>query len=171
MRPGGKATLWALAALLTLSGPARAEPTESQRFFAERLIEDPGTAEHVRDLLGKGGFVDERVRFTDLTGDGRSDALVRVHSGGAEGVVAIYIFSTEGADELRAVFRSESLSRAVTRIRKGRVSYRYARYSPTDPICCPSRIGESRLRWQRKRERFVVAKRVQVHPKPDAGSR
>ena len=84
--------------------------------------------------------------FRDLTGDKRDDAVVRVHSGGAAGVVAVYVFSTANrkSGKLRAVFRSESLMRASTRVLKGVASYRTARYDPGDELCCPARSPSRR---------------------------
>lgn len=169
----GTAVVGALAALVVAAPLASAEPTQSQQFFRERLLEDGRTSSAIKDLLreGGGGFVDRRVVFEDLTGDDKADAVVRVQSGGAAGIVAVYVFSTAGADELRAVFRSQSLTRASTRVRDGRVSYRYARFAPGDELCCPSRIDESRLRWRPRQERFVVVKRVQVEPAPEPAAR
>jgi hypothetical protein len=162
------AVVGALAALVAAAPLARAEPSQSQEFFREKLLQDGRTSREIKDLLGEGGggFVDRRITFKDLTGDDKADAVVRVQSAGAAGIVAVYVFSTAGADELRAVFRSQSLTRASTRVRAGRVSYRYARFAPGDELCCPSRIDESRLRWRPRKERFVVVKRVQVHPEP-----
>jgi len=163
----GTACILALAALMVAVPFAGAQQSRSQQFFTERLLEDRRTSSAIKDLLRSGGFVDEKIVFKDLTGDRKADAVVRVQSGGAAGIVAVYVFSTAGADELRAVFRSQSLERATTRVRDGKVSYRYARYSPGDELCCPSRIEESRLRWRAEQKRFVVAERVQVHPPPE----
>ena len=160
----GAAPFLVLAALLLAVPAATAEPTASQRFFTEKLLGDARTSAEIRELLRSGGFVDPRIKFADLNGDARDDAVVRVHSGGAAGMVAVYVFSTAGAEELRAVFRSQSLTRASTRVRKGVASYRYARYEPTDQLCCPSRTVEARLRWRAKQGRFVVAERVPVDP-------
>ena len=62
--------------------------------------------------------MNDRVKFSDLTGDGRADAVVMIASGGAAGNVAVYVFSTEGlaADaDLRAVYRGEGLYRGGDR--------------------------------------------------------
>jgi hypothetical protein len=158
--------LVALAALVSPAA-AQAQGGGSQAFFTAKLLEDRRTIAPIKDLLRTGGFVDRRVVFRDVTGDGRSDAVVRVQSGGAAGVVAVYVFSTHGAGELRAVFRAQRLMRASTRIARGRLAVSYARYGPTDPLSAPARIDEARLRWDRRRKRLVVAQRVRVHPPPD----
>lgn len=163
------ATAAALAGAVSL---AIAEPTPSQRFFADRLLAHPDVADRVKDLLRSGGgFVDRRTTFRDLTGDGKDDAVVRVQSGGAAGAIAVYVLSTdtkEQSTELQPVFRSEKLVRASAAISDtGAVTYRYARYSPGDELCCPARVGETTLRWVPAEKRFrVSARRVMPGPEP-----
>jgi hypothetical protein len=163
----------ALLALLAATAPARAEPTPSQKFFTERLLADSRTSKAIKDLLRDGGgFVDGSVVFRDLTRDKRDDAVVRVHSGGAAGVVAVYVFSTDtrrsGAG-LRAVFRSQRLLRASTQVSKGVMSYRTANYAPADELCCPSQLIETSLRWISKTRSFRIGRRRTLTPPPQAG--
>jgi hypothetical protein len=155
----------AAVALLAPAG-ASAERSPTQRFFTERLLNDEGTSKEIAGLLRTGeAFVDRQVRFRDLTGDDKTDAVVRVQSGGAEGAIALYVFSTdtgEKGNELRVVFRSQALLRAETRIRRGVLRYRSARYQPGDELCCPSKLAESRTRWQKRRHRLKVVERREV---------
>jgi hypothetical protein len=158
----------AVAALLA-AGPAPAQKTQPQRFFEQRLLDDRETSRTIKDLLRRGGgFVDRSVVFRDLNRDRREDAVVRVHSGGEAGVVAVYVFSSAKGEGLQAVFRSESLTRASTRVSRGVLSYRTARYEPDDELCCPARLAESTLAWDRRRERFRVASRREIVPEPQA---
>ena len=55
--------------------------------------------------------------FADLTGDGKSDAVVTVENGGAAGAVAAYVLTAEGSDSgaLRVAFRNQSLYRGRVR--------------------------------------------------------
>ena len=158
----------AVLALLASAAPAGASQSTTQQFFKARLIADRHTSREIRDLLGTGrGFVDRAVKFRDLTGDGKADAVVRVQSGGVLGAVALYVFSTDagrGNTRLRVVFRSQKLYRAETRIRQGVLRYRSARALPGDEPCCPSRETESRLRWRELRRRFEVVERRDVAP-------
>ena len=164
----------ALATMLTAlwgAAPASAQKTQSQTFFEQRLLADGLTSKPIKELLRSGGgFVDRRVVFRDLTGDKRDDAVVRVHSGGAAGVVAVYVFSTANrkGGKLRAIFRSQNLMRASTRVLKGVVSYRTSRYDPYDELCCPARITQSTLEWNRDERRMRVAERVTFVPPPVA---
>jgi len=162
----GAATLLAAAALGLLAAPAGAEQTATQQFFAARIIEDDGTSREVRDLLrSRSGFVDRRVTCRGLTGGDTRDAVVRVQSGGAAGVVALYVLSTDTGrrrSELKVVFRSQELLQAETRIRDGVLRYRSARPQPGDELCCPSRLAETRLRWRERRHRLTVAERREI---------
>jgi hypothetical protein len=164
----------ALATLLALvwgAAPASAQKTQTQTFFEQRLLNDRLTTKAIKTLLrSEGGFVDRGVVFRDLTGDKRDDAVVRVHSGGAAGVVAVYVFSTANrkGGKLRAIFRSQSLMRASTRVLKGVVSYRTSRYEPGDELCCPARLTQSTLEWDGDERRMRVRERVTFVPPPEA---
>jgi hypothetical protein len=164
----------ALATLLALvwgAAPASAQKTQTQTFFEQRLLNDRLTTKAIKTLLrSEGGFVDRRVVFRDLTGDKRDDAVVRVHSGGAAGVVAVYVFSTANrkGGKLRAIFRTQKLMRASTRVLKGVLSYRTSRYDPGDELCCPARLTQSTLAWNRDERRMRVSERVTFVPPPEA---
>jgi hypothetical protein len=163
-----------LAALLTVllgAVPAAAQKNASQQFFEQRLLADRLTSDAIKTLLRSGGgFVDRKVVFRDLTGDKRDDAVVRVHSGGAAGVVAVYVFSTANrkGGRLRVIFRSQSLMRASTRVLKGVASYRTSRYEPGDELCCPARLTQSTLAWNARERRMRVSERVTFAPPPTA---
>jgi hypothetical protein len=160
----------AVLATWCAAGTASAKDA-TQLFFEQRLLADRQTSSEIKTLLRSGGgFVDKGVVFRDVTGDERDDALVRVHSGGAAGVVAVYVFSTANrkGGKLRAIFRSQSLMRASTRVLKGVVSYRTSRYEPGDELCCPSRITQSTLAWVREERRMRVKERVTFQPPPEA---
>ena len=164
------AALAATLFVLCLPSPAVAKDA-TQRFFEARLLQDRLTSSAIKTLLRSGGgFVDKGVVFRDLTGDKRQDAVVRVHSGGVAGVVAVYVFSTANrkGGRLRAVFRSQSLMRASTRVLKGVVSYRTARYEPGDELCCPTHLTQSTLGWDDDERRFRVRERVTFEPPPEA---
>jgi hypothetical protein len=164
------ATALALAAtgLALAAAPAPAAQTATQRFFAERLQADKDTSKEVKDLLRTHeGFVDRSPTFKDLTGDDRADAVVRVQSGGADGAVALYVFSTDTGVKnsgLKVLFRSQELRRAQTRVRDGVLRYRSARPQPGDELCCPTAASETRLRWRERLHKFTVAERREVAP-------
>ena len=152
----------AAAALLATTVPAgaAAAPTRSQTFFAERLLQERKVAPAVKELLRSGGgFVDRRIAFRDLTGDDRDDAVVRVNTGGADGVVAVYVLSTDVArpdGALRVVHRAQRLRRGWARAAGGVLSVRTSRYVTGEDPCCPSETIEREYRWVPDRHRFEV---------------
>jgi hypothetical protein len=156
----------------TLSAPAAAlAKDQTQQFFEQRLVADKRTSKTIKALLQSGGgFVDKSVVFRDVTGDKRDDAIVRVNSGGADGAVAVYVFSTANkkGGKLKAIFRSQRLIRASTRVRKGIVTYQTARYEPADELCCPSQVTESTLGWDKATRRMKVVRRETFAPPPEA---
>jgi hypothetical protein len=159
------------AALLGWVGTdSAAAKDQTQQFFEQRLLADKKTSKTIKELLQRGGFVDKRVAFKDVTGDKRDDAIVRVNSGGANGAVAVYVFSTANkkGGKLKAIFRSQKLMRASTRVRKGVVTYQTARYEPGDELCCPSHVTESTLGWDKAKRRMKVVKRETFVPPPEA---
>jgi hypothetical protein len=164
-----------VAAALAVAAPAAAAPlhadareTAPQRFFREKLLDDRAVSRDVKTRLRKGGFVDRNVMFSDLTGEGRDDAVVLVHSGGSAGRIALFVFSAgrEG-EELEIVYRNQRLYRASARVVPGggnvlaRLAYRVPEYAAGDELCCPAAERETELRWSTRRERFgVVARRT-----------
>jgi hypothetical protein len=128
---------------------AHAAPTDSQKVFTQKLIDDPKTSSGVKKLLqAKTAIVDPRSGFLDVTGDGRQDALVLVSTGGAAGAIGLYVFSTHGQDaddnatSLKVVFRLQSLYDASLRINGTTVSVLEPRWSKGDDLCCPKKLRE-----------------------------
>ena len=140
--------------------PTAARPGEnpSQTLFRGLLLADAKTSPTVRGLLRDGGFVNPNIRFADLTGDGKLDAVVRVGSGGTAGDVALYVFSAdrEPNGRLRPVYRAQSLFRAAVVLKGPRLFYRVPRYQPGDQLCCPPRLLERALAWSARTRHFRV---------------
>jgi hypothetical protein len=136
---------------LLLSVGSTAEPSKSQQLFRKMLLDDPKTTTAIKRLLReRGGFVAPAIEFADLTGDGRSDAVVLVDTGGAAGAVALYVFSTDGEDAdspLRVVYRSQQLYRASAAIVDATLVLRTPRFVEGDELCCPAKILERVYAW------------------------
>jgi len=150
--PVALATLALTAAAVLLSSAASpAVPSKSQELFKKTLLDDDKTTAAVKQLLREGGgFVAPEIVFSDLTGDGRSDALVLVETGGLAGAVALYVLSTDGkpADsDLRAVYRSQRLYRASVVPTAATLILRTPRFGAGDDVCCPARIVERVYAW------------------------
>ena len=143
--------LVALAATLLVTGGSSAAPTKSQALFEKTLLADDKTTSDVKDLLTDGGgFVAPDITFEDLTGDGRSDAIVLVDTGGVAGAVALYVFSTDGESEdsdLRVVYRSQRLYRVSTEVADAALIVRTPRFAEGDDVCCPAKVVERTYTW------------------------
>jgi hypothetical protein len=139
------------AAALVVTSGSSGEPTKSQELFKKTLLADPKTTSEIKELLSnRGGIVAPEITFADLTGDGRSDAIVLVDTGGVAGAVAMYVFSTHGEAEesdLRAVYRSQRLYRASTRVVDATLFVRTPRFVEGDDICCPAKIVRREYVW------------------------
>jgi hypothetical protein len=144
------ALLLAVAVALLITGGSSAAPSKSQSLFKKTLLADPKTTTAVKDLLRNGGIVAPDIAFADLTGDGRSDAVVLVDTGGVAGAVALYVFSTDGEAEesaLRAVYRSQRLYRASAEIADAKLIVRTPRFTEGDDVCCPAKVVERSYAW------------------------
>jgi hypothetical protein len=119
----------------------------------------------VKVTLKKGGFVDQQILFADLTGEGKDDAVVSVDSGGASGVIALYVFSAGSGTDLKIVYRNQRLYRAGARINPGpALVYSLPQYKAGDELCCPAAYRETELKWSAKTKRFGIAQRRTVSP-------
>lgn len=156
----------AVAAAL-VAGAFADKPTQPQTFFRDLLLKDSGTTTAVKRLLRTGeGFTDAVPAFADLTGDGREDAIVLVHTAGAADAVAAYLFSTHGAADpesatLRAVFRSQTLYRAQARERTGALLVESPVWKAGDDLCCPGKMSRSEYTWSEEAKRMVRRSRTE----------
>jgi len=170
----------ALALLLCVAAPAlpaAAEQTPGQKLFRKRLLNDRGVKPEIKRVLRNGGFVDRDIRFGDLTGDGKSDALVLVNEGGSAGRIALYVYSSHpprnddggGGDELRIRYKNQNLYRARAKLKQtsakrpnGAVVYKTPVYDPGDELNDPGAMEVVEVRWRPRRSRFGVHSRRTV---------
>ena len=164
----------ALAVLLCVVGPAvpaAAEQTDAQKLFRKRLLNDREVKPEIKRVLRNGGFVDRDIRFGDLTGDGKSDALVLVNQGGSAGRIALFVYSAHpprdndggGGDMLRIRYKNQNLYRAraslkqpSTRRPQGAVVYSTPVYDPGDELSDPGARKVVEVRWRPRKSRFGV---------------
>jgi hypothetical protein len=150
---------------LLLAAPAAAKLTAPQKLFRQKLLDSNEVTHSVKVTLKKGGFVDRDILFADLTGEGKDDAVVQVDSGGASGVVALYVFSAGSGSDLKIVYRNQRLYRGDARINPGpALVYSQPLWGNGDELCCPPAYRETELKWNAKTKRFGVAKRRTVPP-------
>jgi hypothetical protein len=147
------ALVLAVFVALLATGGSSAAPTKSQALFKKTLLADEKTTSAIKTLLQEGGgIVAPDITFADLTGDGRSDAVVLVDTGGVAGAVALYVFSTHGEAEesdLRAVYRSQRLYRASVEVSDSALILRTPRFRQGDDVCCPAKLVQRTYAWSR----------------------
>jgi hypothetical protein len=160
-----------LAFVAVPAAPAAADQTAAQKLFRKRLLNDRTVSKEVKRVLRNGGFVDRDIRFGDLTGDGKSDALILVNEGGSGGRIALYVYSSHkprsgdggGGDELRIRFRRQSLYRARASLKRasanrphGAIVFKTPVYDPGDELSDPGATRVSEVRWRPRRNGFRV---------------
>jgi hypothetical protein len=157
MRRG--AALALTLAVMAPAGPAAAQTATGtpQALFTRMILQDAKAAKEIRDALkAHHVFVDPDVTFTELTGDGRQDAIVRVDSGGAAGTIAVYVFSADGGKKLRPVYRSQRLYRALVSTQGTTLLVRTPQYGAADDLCCPPAFTQRSLTWSAGAHRLVL---------------
>ena len=149
----------ALLVLLAFPAPAAAQTAPPQQtpqeFFEHAIVQDAGTTPTIRALLQTdAAFV--APSFADLTGDGRTDAVVQVRIPGAAGTVAVYALSTDGTSDghLRTVFRSQALYRATVAVTSATLVLTVPRYAPGDQVCCPAAHERRTYAWDARTHRL-----------------
>lgn len=139
--------------LAMLGAGAVAEPSAPQELFRTTLLDDPSTTPAVkRELNTRAGIIAPEIQFADLTGDGRSDAIVFVETGGVGGAVALYVLSTDGKDAtspLRVVYRSQQLYAASATVSGATLVLHTPRFVEGDDVCCPDKLVERVYTWSK----------------------
>jgi hypothetical protein len=136
---------------------ARVQQQTPQALFRGVLLADAGTASGVKRLLStNAGFVSPAPVFADLTGDGKSDAVVTVENGGAAGAVAAYVLTAEGSakGDLRVAFRSQSLYQGRVRVSGPTLTVILPQYQRGDDVCCPRHAIERDYAWDASAKAF-----------------
>jgi hypothetical protein len=154
----GAALALALAAMAP-AGPAAAQTATGtpQALFTRMILKDAKASKEIRDALrARRVFVDKDVTFAELTGDGRQDAIARVDSGGAGGTIAVYVFSADGGKQLRPVYRSQRLYRALVSTEGSTLLIRTPQYGAADDLCCPPNFTQRSLTWSAKAKRMLL---------------
>ncbi len=150
-----------------LASSSDARQTTAQKSFRTILLGDSEVDPAVKLLLREGGFVERRIVFADLTGEGKSDALVFVNSGAISGTVASYVLSSERGRELHVVHIDESGYRVNARIAQtAGTAPRLILEDPTfaggDPPCCARLLVRRTYEWNSRAREFKLKTRKRV---------
>jgi hypothetical protein len=147
-----------VCACLLAGVPAIAQDETPQDLFKKVLVADPKLASGVKRLLDtNAGFVSPKPVFADLTGDGKSDAVVTVDNGGAAGVVAAYVLTGEGSakGDLHVALRNQSLYQGRVRVSGTTLTIAEPLWSRGDDVCCPRRATERDYAWDAAKKAFT----------------
>jgi hypothetical protein len=144
------------AAVFAIVAPSVGKPTESQTFFENALSADPNVTPAIKTALSTdAAIIDPASGFTDVTGDGRPDALVFVTTGGAGGRIALYVFSTHGQTstnntDLKSIYSNQSLYNGTIKLSGTTITLVEPKYSKGDDIGSPRRLTERDYVWDGK---------------------
>jgi hypothetical protein len=130
----------------------------SQALFRGVLLNDAATTSGVKRLLRtNAGFVSPTPVFADLTGDGKSDAVVTVESGGAAGAIAAYVLTAEGSPkgDLRVALRTQSLYQGRVRVSGPTLTVVLPQFVRGDDVCCTRRATERDYAWDAAKKAFA----------------
>jgi hypothetical protein len=128
-----------------------------QALFRDVILKDANTASGVKRLLNtNAGFVSPATVFADLTGDGKTDAVVAVDNAGAAGAVAAYVLTADGSSSgaLRVVFRSQELYQGRVRVSGPTLTVITPIYARGDDVCCTRRSTERDYAWDAAAKAF-----------------
>jgi hypothetical protein len=128
-----------------------------QALFRDVLLKDTSTASGVKRLLNtNAGYVSPASVFADLTGDGKTDAVITVENGGAAGAVAAYVLTAEGSSSgaLRVAFRSQELYEGQVRVSGGTLTVVNPIYARGDDVCCTRQATERDYAWDATAKAF-----------------
>ncbi|HZO37177.1 MAG TPA: hypothetical protein VFB41_09930 [Solirubrobacteraceae bacterium] len=152
------ATVVAGIAVLLGAPSATAAPSKLQRTFRSALLADAGTTPAIKQRLRSGNaVVDPKPLFADLTGDGKTDAIVPLLSGGTAGTIAVYVLSSDGSasGRLHVIYRSQRLRRATVAVGAGpALVIGSPRYAAGDAVCCPAELVRRSYAWTPAKRRL-----------------
>ena len=116
----------------------------------------PLTQALARQLSGR---VDAaQVRYVDVTGDGREEALVAITSDGTFGNLAVVVFTEQGgvAREMLTRVAGQDRRGVALTVEAGQLIETVGVYGASDANCCPGQVARTYFRWDETK--LVVAR-------------
>jgi hypothetical protein len=103
------------------------------------------------ERLGSGRAASEEVRYTDVTGDLREEAIVPVTSDGTLGNVAYLVYTMKAGNPSVILTRTMDRTTASGLVMDiddfGALRETAGVYGPEDALCCPSQLRLTTFRW------------------------
>jgi hypothetical protein len=154
----------ALALVLTLAAPAFADTHPGKAAIKSFLLSDASVAPRIkaaiRDNEGFHAGID-RVIFKDLTGDGNSEDIITIFSGGTAGDIAFFVLTGEGSG-LHPIKASNSEYKIGVNVVAGKLQVTRPLYGATDPNCCPAHLEITTYRYDGVRLVSASKKRIKT---------
>ena len=148
--------LIASAGLLALVPSAQAAPAICTTSVIETTL-----AGSVDDIGGEGVTL---IRCGDVTGDGSTDAVFTVSSGGTAGDTHFGVLEGSG-DGGEIVLYKASYKVGVARHDRTSFDVLQPHYGSSDPNCCPSSFRQTRYTWTGTKFKASKAKKLKTAPK------
>jgi hypothetical protein len=153
--------LIALALVLAFAAPASAGSHAGRAEITSFLLSSPGVSSRIkatiRDSSNHAGI--DRLIFKDLTGDGTSEDIVTIFSGGTAGDIAFYVLTGEGSG-LHVIKASNQEYKIGVQVVAGKLRVTRPLYGASDPNCCPAHLEITTYRYDGVRLVSASRKRI-----------
>jgi hypothetical protein len=151
------------ALLLAFAAPSYADFHAGRTEIKQFLLSDPGVSPRVKATIreGGGGAGIDRILFKDLTGDGNSEDIVTIFSGGTAGDIAFYVLTGEGSG-LHPIKSSNQEYKVGVKVVGGELQVTRPLYAKNDPNCCPAHLEITTYRYDGVRLVSASKKRVKT---------
>lgn len=151
----------------TTSPAATASPTSTQSATDIRSLDftEPALIGPIIDHFGGGEIEPRRIAYTDMTGDGREEAVIVVESGGTAGDLGACVMTLDGSmpSVLGYIDAGGHVELRLPEAGGGVIVVQEGVYEAGDAQCCPSKLRERTYRWDGN-EFEVVSDQVVANP-------
>ncbi len=148
------------ALLLAFAAPSYADSHAGRAEIRQFLLSDSSVSPRVKATIREGhdeGI--DRILFRDLTGDGNSEDIVTIFSGGTAGDIAFYVLTGEGSG-LHPIKASNQEYKVGVKVVAGKLQVTRPLYAKNDPNCCPAHLEITTYRYDGVRLVSASKKRI-----------
>jgi hypothetical protein len=135
------------ALLLAFAAPSSADTHAGRGEIRQFLLRSSSVSPRVKATIREGhGEGIDRILFRDLTGDGNSEDIVTIFSGGTAGDIAFYVLTGEGSG-LHPIKASNQEYKIGVKVVAGTLQVTRPLYAKNDPNCCPAHLEITTYRY------------------------